>query len=75
MGFIGIGNRGSQLLNLFMADPEVQVAGLCDVYEPYAARDRSVVHPRYLELGKVPKMGEAFGAEVNRYNDFRKLLE
>ena len=35
MGFIGIGNRGSQLMNLFMANPEVQVAGLCDVYEPY----------------------------------------
>jgi len=75
MGFIGIGNRGSQLLNLFMANPEVQVAGLCDVYEPYAARDQSLVHPRYLELGKVPKMGEPLGADVKRYSDFRKLLE
>jgi len=75
MGFIGIGNRGSQLLNLFMANPEVQVAGLCDVYEPYAARDRSSVHPRYLKLGKVPTMGEQFGSEVKHYSDFRKLLE
>ncbi len=75
MGFIGIGNRGSQLMNLFMANPEVQVAGLCDVYEPYATRDLSSVHPRYLELGKVPKMGEQFGPEVKRYSDFRKLLE
>jgi hypothetical protein len=28
VGFIGIGNRGSQLLNLFMQQPDVEVAAL-----------------------------------------------
>ncbi len=75
MGFIGIGNRGTQLMHLFMDQKEVEVAALCDVYEPYVGRDRSKVHPRYLELGKVPRMGESFGPEVKRYVDFRQLLE
>ncbi len=75
LGFIGIGNRGTGLMHLFMDQPEVEVAALCDVYEPYVTRDRCKVDPRYLELGKVPRMGESFGPEVRRYSDFRQLLE
>jgi predicted dehydrogenase len=77
MGFIGIGNRGSELLGYFMAAPDVEIAALCDVYEPYLQRDRSKVDPRILkEIGsKVPKMGEQFTREPAREKDFRKLLE
>ncbi len=77
MGFIGIGNRGSQLLNLFMKQPDIQVAALCDVYEPYLQRDISKVDPRYLKdrSGNVPKMAEKFPKQPILYNDFRKLLE
>jgi predicted dehydrogenase len=76
MGFIGIGNRGSQLLELFMTNSDVDVVALCDVYEPYLLRDRSKVEPRFFkEISQVPKMGEVFGGKVDRYSDFRKLLE
>lgn len=77
LGFIGIGNRGSQLLGLFMKHQDVNVAGLCDIYEPYLLRDRSMVDPRYIKdmPGQIPKMGEAFAAKPERYSDFRKLLE
>lgn len=77
MGFIGIGNRGSQLLGLFMKQPDVNVAALCDIYEPYLLRKRDMVDPRFLKdiPGQVPKMGEAFTGSVERYNDFRKLLD
>lgn len=77
VGFIGVGNRGSQLLEIFMDQPDCEVAALCDVYEPYIARDRSKVHPRYLKdmPNKVPKMGEKFPNKVKRYTDYRKLLE
>jgi len=76
-GFIGVGNRGSQLLNLFMKQPEVEVAALCDVYEPYLMRDRSKVDQRYLNdrPGQVPGMGEKFSVKPALYNDYRKLLE
>lgn len=77
MGFIGIGNRGSQLLAAFMKQPEVQIGAFCDLYEPYLQRDRSKVDPRYLKdlEGQIPGMGETFTNKVERYTDFRKLLE
>jgi predicted dehydrogenase len=77
MGFVGIGNRGSQLLGLFMKNPDVRISAFCDTYEPYLMRDISKVEPRYLKDmgGQIPLMGEAFPEKVERYNDFRKLLE
>ena len=75
IGFIGLGNRGSQLLNWFMKNKDVEVAAYCDVYEPYILRDRSVVSKKYLRMGKVPKMNEKLVANVIRYKDYRKLLE
>jgi predicted dehydrogenase len=78
VGFIGVGNRGSQLLQGFLAQKDCQVVALCDVYEPYLARDRSQVDPEILKSigsGLVPKMGETFDAPVKRFKDFRQLLE
>ena len=80
VGFIGVGNRGSQLLKLFMTQPDCEVAALCDLYEPYLMRDYSMVDKRYTggSLGKggqIPKMGEQFKNTVTRYNDYRKLLD
>lgn len=75
VGFIGIGNRGSQLMGWFMENQDMEVAALCDVYEPYLLRERSGVNQRYLDAGKVPRMNEQFDGKVKRYKDFRKLLE
>ena len=75
MGFIGIGNRGSQLLNWFRGNKDVEIAALCDVYAPYKNRNRSEVDKRYIDAGKVPKMKEDFGRNVLRYDDFRELLK
>ncbi len=77
MGFIGIGNRGSQLLELFMQQSDVEVVALCDIYEPYLQRNRAKVDPRYLadRAGQVPKMGEKFPVQPKLYSDYRKLLE
>ena len=35
LGFIGVGNRGDQLLQAFLGQPDVETTALCDVYEPY----------------------------------------
>jgi predicted dehydrogenase len=77
VGFIGIGNRGSQLLQLFMEQPDCEIAALCDIYEPYVLRDRSRVNPRYIKdmPDQIPTMGETFPNQVERYSDYRKLLE
>lgn len=48
MGFIGVGNRGTQLMYIFMKNPTVEVTALCDVYEPYLKRDDAAVDPKFL---------------------------
>lgn len=77
VGFIGVGNRGTQLLTEFMTFDDVEVAGLSDVYEPYLHRDRSRVEKRTLEQlgGRIPRMDEGLNKNVARYSDYRRLLE
>lgn len=77
MGFIGVGNRGSQLMDVFRLFPEVEVAALCDVYEPFLSRDFSKVAQRYKdELGaRIPKLGDTFPKPPKLFKDYRKLLE
>lgn len=76
VGFIGVGNRGTQLLHLFMDQQDCEVAALCDVYEPYITRDYSRVDPRYVKSmgAKIPRMGEAFPNKVYTSMDYRKIL-
>lgn len=77
MGFIGVGNRGSQLLRLFMDQPEVEVAALCDVYEPFLTRDPARVAQRYRDElgGRLPSLGEKFPKPPKQFKDYRRLLE
>jgi predicted dehydrogenase len=35
LGFLGVGNRGDQLLDAFLSQPDAEVVALCDLYEPY----------------------------------------
>jgi predicted dehydrogenase len=75
VGFVGVGNRGSELLERFMRNSDAEVVALCDVYEPYLLRDRSKIDKRFFSTGKVPRMGEPLSEKVGRYKDFRRLLD
>jgi len=35
LGFIGLGNRGDQVLDAFLKQSDAEVAAICDIYEPY----------------------------------------
>lgn len=35
LGFIGLGNRGDQVLDAFLPHKDAEVVSLCDIYEPY----------------------------------------
>jgi predicted dehydrogenase len=35
VGFIGVGNRGDQVLDAFLEQPDVEIAAVCDLYRPY----------------------------------------
>ena len=76
VGFVGVGNRGSQLLERFMANNDVEVAALCDVYEPYTLRDKSKVSKKFIDLleGRIPELGETFTKSPKIYKDYRDLL-
>lgn len=77
IGCIGVGNRGTQLLQGFLRVNDAKVVALCDVYEPYLQRDYTKVSNRLIEGlgGRVPKMTESLGENVARYRDFRRLLD
>jgi predicted dehydrogenase len=62
LGFIGLGNRGDQVLDAFLAHSDAQVTAVCDLYQPYmdfACKKISEKH------GNIPK----------QFKDYRKLLE
>lgn len=77
LGFIGVGNRGTQLLTRFQKQPEVEVVAICDIYEPYLQRDNSKVDKRIIDSigNKVPTMDETLPENVGRYKDFRQMLD
>ncbi len=35
LGFIGLGNRGDQVLDAFLKQPDAEVVAICDMYQPY----------------------------------------
>ncbi len=75
LGFIGVGNRGCQLLKAFLAHPDAKIVALCDVYAPYLNAEYDKVDPRFAGLGqRIPRMPEV-PADVARIKDFRRVLD
>ena len=37
LGFIGVGNRGDQVLDAFVAHKDAEIVAVCDIHEPYVA--------------------------------------
>jgi len=56
LGFIGVGNRGGQLLDAFLVHKDMEVAVLCDVFEPYLERAQTKLPakvPQEIDFRKV----------------------
>ncbi|MBM3879108.1 MAG: Gfo/Idh/MocA family oxidoreductase [Verrucomicrobia bacterium] len=46
LGFIGLGNRGDQVLDAFLEQPDAEVVALCDLFAPYVEfAARKIGHP------------------------------
>lgn len=62
LGFIGLGNRGDQVLDAFLAHPDAEVVALCDLYSPYVefAAKKAGTRPRqfadYRKLLELPDL-------------------
>ena len=61
LGFIGLGNRGDQVLDAFLVQPDADVVALCDLYQPYLD----------FAAAKVAKRG----GQARQFKDYRRLLE
>jgi predicted dehydrogenase len=48
LGFIGLGNRGDQVLDAFLKHPDAEVIAICDIYQPYLdfAAKKIGAHPQ-----------------------------
>jgi predicted dehydrogenase len=76
IGCIGVGNRGVQVLDAFCAHSDAQIVALADVYEPYLNGHYDQIDARFKGLGRyVPRKQPDFGGPVDRYKDFRRILE
>ncbi|GBD35896.1 Inositol 2-dehydrogenase [bacterium HR36] len=64
VGFIGVGNRGDQLLDAFLKQKDCQVIAVCDLYEKY----------RHFACQKITQ-ADSSTSEVAQYEDYRRLLE
>ena len=62
LGFIGLGNRGDQVLDAFLAHSDAQVTAVCDLYQPYMDFTCKKISEKH---GNIPK----------QFKDYRKLLE
>jgi predicted dehydrogenase len=78
VGFIGLGGRSAALLSSFLAQPDVQVAALCDV-QPEHWRDGEwgKGKPRFGTRPALEKVAQAYDGKtkgVGIYQDFRNLI-
>ncbi|HEY3788351.1 MAG TPA: Gfo/Idh/MocA family oxidoreductase, partial [Urbifossiella sp.] len=63
VGFIGVGNRGDQLLDAFLPHKDADAIAVCDLYDPYIPAAEA----------KIAKAGS--GKPCFKTKDYRKLLE
>jgi predicted dehydrogenase len=59
LGFVGTGGMGTGLINTFKNFPDVEIAAVCDVYEPHLQRARS-------EAGGAPEAFRDFRQVLDR---------
>ena len=75
MGFIGVGNRGTQVMHLFMDFPDVEVTAICDVYKPYLDRDDTAFDPKFLEWGLKGRLPIFRDRTGNMHKHEKRLLD
>jgi predicted dehydrogenase len=62
LGFIGVGNRGGQLLDATFPHADAEIVAICDVYKPHMDKAAEKI---------AAKNG---GKKVDQYKDFREML-
>lgn len=61
LGFIGLGNRGDQVLDAFLKQADAEVVAICDIYQPYldfAERKIGTSPKRFTDYRRLLEMTE-----------------
>lgn len=76
LGFIGLGNRGDQVLDAFLAQPDCQVVAICDIYQPYldfAAQKIGTNPAQYKDYRQLLERNDLAGVVINTPDHWHAL--
>jgi predicted dehydrogenase len=76
LGFIGLGNRGDQVLDAFLAHADAQVVAVCDIYQPYvefAARKAGGEPARFTDYRRLLEVNDIDAVVINTPDHWHAL--
>jgi predicted dehydrogenase len=76
LGFIGLGNRGDQVLDAFLAHKDAEIVGLCDIHAPYvdfAARKAGGQPARHKDYRALLDMKDVDAVVINTPDHWHAL--
>lgn len=76
VGFIGLGNRGDQVLDAFLAHKDAEVVAICDIYQPYLdfAAQKIGGNPRpFTDYRKLLELKELDAVAINTPDHWHAL--
>ena len=76
VGFIGLGNRGDQVLDAFRPHPDAEIVALCDIYQPYvdfAAKKAGGTPARFTDYRKLLERKDVDAVAINTPDHWHAL--
>lgn len=77
LGFIGLGNRGDQVLDAFLTHPDAEVIGLCDLNESYvdfAAKKVGTATKRFKDYRALLELKDLDAVVINTPDHWHALM-
>jgi predicted dehydrogenase len=77
LGFIGLGNRGDQVLDAFLKQPDAQIAAICDLNESYmnfAAGKIGAQPARFRDYRRLLEMKDIDAVVINTPDHWHALM-
>ena len=76
VGFVGLGNRGDQVLDAFLVHKDAEVVALCDIYQPYvdfAAGKAGGTSSRFTDYRKLLEMKDLDAVAISTPDHWHAL--